>query len=131
MYLQAKTDLLNGNLDWVADDIRAVLVDAADYTPNLTADTHLDDVPAGARVATSGAMTGKTAAAGVADAADVTFAAVSGDQAEGVLLYKHTGSEATSTLILWLDTGVTGLPVTPDGDDITVRWDAAGIISLA
>lgn len=130
MFTRAKTALLSGDLDWDADDIRAVLIDSGAWTPNLSTDEYLSDVPGGARIATSGAITGKTVSAGVADAADVTFTSVSGVQSEGVLIYKHTGVESTSTLIAYFDTGVTGLPVTPDGDDITVRFDAAGIISL-
>jgi len=31
--------------------------------------------------------------------------------------------ESTSRLIAWIDTG-TNLPVTPNGGDITVQWDA-------
>ena len=80
------------------------------------------DVPAGARVATSGAMT-CTSSAGVADASDVTLSSVSGDQSEALVIYKHTGVESTSTLIAYMDTVSAGLPVTPNGGDITIVWD--------
>jgi hypothetical protein len=39
-------------------------------------------------------------------------------------------TESTSALICFLDTGVTGLPVTPNGGDITITWNASGIFAL-
>lgn len=120
LYTAGKQALLTGGIAWGTDDIRAILIDAADYTVNLSTHDNLDDIPAAARVATV-ALTGETASGGVADAADTTFTAVSGDVSEAVVLYKHTGTEATSTLIAYIDTA-TGLPVTPNGGDITVTW---------
>jgi len=114
------------NIDLENEDIRVILVDAADYTFSQAHD-FLDDVPAGARLAATSAMTGKTVTNGVYDADDVTFAAVVGDIAEALIIYRHTGVEATSRLITYLDTGFTGLPVTPNGGDIVIQWDAAGI----
>jgi hypothetical protein len=58
----------------------------------------------------------------VADAADITFTTVTGDQSEALVIYKDTGVEATSQLIAYIDTA-TGLPVTPGGGNITVTWD--------
>lgn len=56
------------------------------------------------------------------DAADVVITAVSGSEAEAVILYKHTGVEGTSRLISYMDLAI-GLPVTPNGNDITLQWD--------
>lgn len=122
LYDKGREAFLLGDIDWAADNIKAVLVDAADYTRNLTTDQFLSDIPSGARVATSGNLTGKTSTAGVADADDVTFTTVTGDPSEYVVLYKDTGSAATSPLIACIDTA-TGLPVTPGGGNITVTWD--------
>jgi len=109
-------------VNWTADTIKVVLVDAADYTVSLTTHDFLDDVPALARVGTAVALTSPTATAGVLDAADATLTAVTGDVSEYVLIYKDTGVEATSRLIALIDTA-TGLPVTPNGGSITVQWD--------
>ena len=68
-------------------------------------------------------MTTKTATAGVADADDVTFSAVSGDPSEALVIYKHNATESLATLIAYIDSA-TGLPVTPNGGDITVTWDS-------
>ncbi len=108
-------------VDLDADDIRAILTDAALYTPNLTTDDFLDDVPAGARVATA-ALTGEVVTGRVFDADDTTFPNVSGAQFEYVVIYKHTGVEATSRLIALIDTA-TGLAMTPSGSDIIAQWD--------
>ncbi len=125
VYDKAREAFLGADIDWLADNIKAVLVDAADYTINLATHQYLSDIPSGARVATSGNLASKTATAGVADAADVTFSAVTGDPSELIVLYKDTGSAATSPLIAAIDTvaGPTALSVTPNGGDITVAWD--------
>lgn len=123
LYASAKKSFLDGDLDLLTDDIRCILIDAADYTVNLATHDFLDDVPAGARVAVSGALTSKDTTAGVFDAADVTLSTVTGDQSEAIIIYKHTGTDSTSDLIAYIDSG-TGLPVTPNGGDITIRWDS-------
>lgn len=122
LYDKGREGFLDGSIDWDTNDIRVILIDAADYTVNLSTHDNLDDIPAGARVATSGALTTKTVTAGVADADNVTFVAVTGDVSEAIVIYKHTGTESTSRLVAYIDTA-TGLPVTPNGGDITVAWD--------
>ena len=122
LYDKGRQKFLEGAVAWLTDDIRCALVDLADYTPDLAADEFLSDIPGAAIVATSGALTGKTSADGVADADDVTFPTVSGDQSEALVLYKWTGNAATSPLIARIDTA-TGLPVTPSGGNINVVWD--------
>lgn len=122
LYDKGREGFLDGSIDWDTNDIRVILIDVADYTVNLATHTFLNEVPAISRVATSGALTSKTVAAGVADAADVVLASVTGDPSEAIVIYQHTGVEATSRLIAYIDTA-TGLPVTPNGGDITIQWD--------
>jgi hypothetical protein len=122
LYKKGKQKFLDADIDWSADNIKIVLVDAADYTVDITNHEFLSDVAAGARVATSGNLASKTSTAGTADAADVTLTAVTGDPSEALIIYKDTGVAATSPLIAYIDTA-TGLPVTPNGGDITVTWD--------
>lgn len=126
-YPNGKEHLLAGDIDWDADTIKVVLVDTADYTYN-SADDALDDIAAGGRVATA-TLASKTNADGLIDAADVTFSAVSGDQSEALVIYKDSGVESTSYLLLYFDS-VTGLPVTPNGGDIIIQWNASGIAQL-
>jgi hypothetical protein len=121
LYDAGRNAFLLGDIDWVADTIKVTLVDAADYTVNLSTHDFIDDVPSAARVATA-TLAGKSATAGVADANDVTFTAVSGDISEALVIWKDTGTESTSPLIAYIDTA-TGLAVTPNGGDINVTWD--------
>ena len=122
LYDKGREGFLDGSIDWDTNDTRIILIDEADDTIDLAVDDNLDDRAAASRVATSGAMASKTATNGVADAADVTWTAVTGDPSESIDGYKHTGTESTARLIFNIDTA-TGLPVTPNGGDITAQWD--------
>ena len=72
----------------------------------------------------------KTFTNGVFDAADVLFTAVTGAQVVALVIYIDTGNAATSPLVAFIDTGVTNLPVTPNGGDIAITWNASGIFAL-
>lgn len=121
LYDAGRQGFLDGSIDWDTNTIMLVLTDHGGDTPNVTTDDNLDDISAGT-VATSSALTSPTTTAGVADAADVTLTAVTGNSVESINLYKSTGTPSTSRLIAYIDTA-TGLPVTPNGGDITVAWD--------
>jgi hypothetical protein len=121
LYTKAKQGLLDGSIDLDTDTIKAVFVDGADYTPNLSTHQFLSDIPSAARVAISGVLQNKSVTDGVFDADDITVSTVSGDQFEYLVLFKDTGVEGTSRLILLIDTA-TGLPCTPNGSDITIQW---------
>jgi hypothetical protein len=70
-------------------------------------------------------------AAGVFDGDNLTYTAVSGNSVEALVIYrKNSGANTTWRLVAFIDTGVTGLPVTPNGGDITVTWNASGIFLL-
>lgn len=124
LYDHGRENFLNGNIDWTNDDIKMTLVDSADYTRDLVNDDFYDDITGAGRVATSAVFTTKTTTAGVADADDVTFSTVSGDVSEYLVIWMDDGvAETSSPLIACIDTA-TGLPVTPNGGDITVTWDS-------
>ena len=118
-----RESFLDGNLDWSGTLIKAVLVDHGVDTPVPATDQDLADITAGARIATSAGFSSKTSTDGVADAADLTYSTVSGASVESIVIYFDSTVEATSTLIAFIDTA-TGLPVTPNGGDITVTWDS-------
>lgn len=123
LYDRGRQGFLAADIDWDANDIRLILIDEADDTIDLAVDEYLADRAVAARVATSSSFGSKTTTAGVADAADVTLSSVTGDVSESVDIYQHTGTESTSLLIANIDTA-TGLPVTPNGGNITVQWDS-------
>ena len=122
LYDPGRESFLKGEIAWQTDNIKAVLVKtAAGYTFSA-AHQFLSSILVGERIATSANLGTKTTTSGVADAANVTFTAVTGDACGAVVLYKDTTDAATSNLIAYIDTA-TGLPVTPNGGDITVQLD--------
>lgn len=74
----------------------------------------------------------KTYTNGTFSGANVTFSAVAGTVSyEALVLYvKNAGANTTWPLVAFIDTGVTGLPVTSNGGDISVTWSGSGIFSL-
>ncbi len=122
LYDKGREGFLDGSINWASDTIKTVLIDSGTYTVNLATHNFLNEVAAGSRIGTPQTLGSKTVTAGVADAADATFPTVTGATAEAILIYKDTGVETTSRIIAYIDTG-TGLPVTPNGGDITVQWD--------
>lgn len=120
-------------IDLDTDTIKAMFVDHADDTPAVTDEDIADIVSAGRvpAIASAPALGTKTigsVAVGVFDAADTVFTALTGDQSESLILFKDTGVEGTSALVCRWDTA-TGLPLTPNGADVTVVWAAGGIIT--
>jgi len=124
LYDKAREDFLGGSLDWLNNDVRAALIDTGNYTfsaAHLAFDT--TTVPTAARIATMAAgLTSKTATAGVANAANVTFSAVTGASIEAIIIYKFTGTPANDRLIAYIDSATSGLPITPNGGDLTIAW---------
>lgn len=137
LYKLYKQVLLGAGLSLSSGTVKATLVDAGNYTVNLTTDQYMnkDTIPLVARVGSNVTLSGKTVALGVFDANDVTFTAVSGASVEAIVLWVDGGGGGTSqsgttdSLVVYIDTG-TNLPVTPNGGDIVVAWNASGIFSL-
>jgi hypothetical protein len=125
LFDKAREAYLTAALNFSSNDVRAILVDTGAYTFSA-AHQYLTSVAGGARIAVSAALSSKTVTSGVADAADVTFTAVSGASIEAIILYRHTGTDSTSELIAYWD----GLSITPNGGDITVKWNASGMFKL-
>jgi len=133
LYNTFKEGLLDKIFDLNTDTIKASLIDLADYTYSAAHDEYSGgarDVPL-ASIATngeSGALGSPTITSGTFDTADFTWTAVSGDQSEAVILWDDT--LANDRLIAFYDTGITGMPVTPNGGDINVTVNASGWFSL-
>lgn len=106
--------------DWASADWRVVLIDLGQYTFSQSHE-FLSDIPGGARIAVSGAMTGKTLTAGIFDADDVTIVGVAGLSIEALAIYQHTGTAGTSRLGMYIDSG-TGITFTPNGGDVEIQW---------
>lgn len=129
LFTPAREGFLAGEIDWDTAVIKIALVRAYTF-----AGTHkfVSDVTTAGGIlhVTSAALTAKTVTGGAADAADVTFTAVTANASgHGVLVFQSSavagGADVAATaqrVIAWFDTG-TNLPVTPNGGDVTVAWD--------
>ena len=111
-----------------ATGVFVALVDTGTYTYSAAHQFYSD---LSGIVGTDQEITTKTQTNGTFDGDDVTFTSVSGATVEALVLYrKNGGANTTWPLIAYIDTGVTGLPVTPNGGNIDVTWNASGIFTL-
>ncbi len=108
--------------------VKAVLVDTGTYTYSSSHEFLSDLSGTGGTAQTIGS---KTYTNGVFDGADVTFTAVAGTVTyEAIVIYIDTGVAGTSRLVYYYDTSGGGLPVTSNGGDIAITWNASGIFAL-
>lgn len=138
-----KTALINAstnvslNINTTTNGPYVSLIDSAAYTYSAAHDFY-NDISAGVigggtppvgRIANP---TGGVVAAGVFDGDNVTFTAVTTPTSiEALIIYRNnSGANTTWRLVLFENSGVTGLPVTPNGGDITVSWNASGILLI-
>lgn len=120
-YRKGAQKILNGDIDFDTDTIKVALVKNT-YAENLTTDEFYTAISSHV-LDTDITLTGVTITNGVFDANDVTWESVAaGDTTEGVVIYKDTGSAATSPLLAYIDT-ITGFPLTTNGGNVTVQWD--------
>jgi activator of HSP90 ATPase len=104
------------------------LVDAGTYSYSSGHDFYND---LSGVVGTDQRIATPTVSAGVFDGDNVTFTAVSGASVEALVIYrKNSGANTTWRLVAYIDTSVTNLPVTPNGGDISITWNASGIFAL-
>jgi len=129
IYPKYKEALLDAsaNIDINDGTVKVALIDTGVYPYNSAHEFYSS---VSGVVGTPQTINNTTVANGLFDGDNVTFTSVSGNSVEALLIYIDTGSAATSRLVTWLDTGVTGLPVTPNGGDITITWNASGIFQL-
>lgn len=129
LFNPGREGFLDGSIDWDTAVIKCALVRG--YTYDGTHKFVSDVTGAGGTlVATSAALSSKTVVDGVADAADVVFSSVAaGAAVPAIVIFQSSavggGADVAATaqrLIAYIDTA-TGLPVTPNGQNITVAWD--------
>lgn len=124
-------------IDWASDTIKVLLTTSA-YTPDQDTHTYLSDVTneiTGTGYTAGGqALSGKSVAYDSATnetrliAAATTWSAAT-ITARRAVVYKDTGSAATSPLIGWVDFGV---DQSITGADLALTWDATnGVVKVA
>ena len=127
VYPKYKQALLDGdtNID-INDGTVKVALSTAAYN---SAHDFYNDVSA-STVGTPQTIANTTVTDGLFDGDNVTYTAVAGGSTvTALIIYIDTGSAATSRLVAFIDT-VTGFPLTTNGGDVTVSWNASGIFQL-
>lgn len=128
LFDKGRNAFLQGSINWVADNIKQQYVTLINtptgYTFNASLDEFFASVPTLARVNTSASLNTKTATSGIADAADQISSGASGPTIGAIVIYKvtATANATDQPLIAYIDTA-TGMPVGPNGGDITTQWD--------
>ena len=133
------TDWLNGMLgnpthsvvDLDTDNIDASLLDQTDAGTITASFVDYDEVDAATVVATTNVTVSSITGGVVTLSGAITFSTVTGDAADYLTVWKNSGSPATSPLIITWDSASTGLPVTPNGGDITATWGTNVLVTLA
>jgi hypothetical protein len=121
LYDNGREGFLDGSINWSSGDIRVCLV-LSTYTFSaahefMSSITSYDN-------GRSAALGSKTVTDGVADAADTTVTATAASASKALVIFQHTGSDATARLIAYIDTPTAGLPFTPSaGQTVNIAWD--------
>jgi hypothetical protein len=121
LYSKAKEAFLNGSINMVANTVTIALVDTGVYT--YSASHQYRNEVSNSAIISSTSLSNKTVTNGVFDADDATFTSVTGANCEALLIFQDTGVQSTSRLIAYIDSA-TGLPILPNGGDITVVFSS-------
>ena len=140
-----KADLLRGLIDLAAgspDDIRVLALQAAsdedkddDDVAAVLARGGTTEMPtsngyARQNLANEDVSTDDVNDRGEFDADDVVFSSVSqaaSEQIVAIVVFKFVTNDAGSLPMIFID-AATGMPLTPNGSDITITWNAEGIL---
>jgi hypothetical protein len=131
LYNYGRNEFALGNIDWVTDDVGVALLSST-YTFSQSHQDMADVTGIVAQTPTPPAVNDTIAnkstpdTDGACDGDDYVLGSVSGSQITQMVLYLNTGTPANDTLIAFYDSGdVTGLPLTPNGGDVTIAWQAS------
>jgi len=120
LYDPGREGILDDTIAMNAGDIRVMFVKST-YTFSA-AHKFISDLGA-VDNGRSAALASKTYTSGVFDAADSSLTATAAVACNALVIFLHTGADATARLIAYIDTG-TGLPMTPGaGQNIPITWD--------
>jgi len=148
-YNRAKKEIMDGTIDLLTDVIKVMLVTSVyvanpdhDFVDMAGASDPIDAELTGTGYQAGFAGTGRktlsnktvtesdgTNKAFLDNTVDLTWSAINAGVAAAFIVYKHLTSDAASVLIAYVDTG--GFPITTNGGDLTVQFNAAGILELA
>lgn len=146
-YNNFKEQLLNGNIDFANNTLRVALLDnGTSYTPDPDNEVFVDDVLDGGVTAQEFTGSGysrqtlggvsvsqdNTDDEGVVDANDTTFSSIDGATIQSALIYKQVGGDDTTPgddVLIGHYTS-SDFPLTANGGDVTLQWNAEGIVNV-
>jgi len=148
VYNRAKKEILDGTINLSTDVIKVMLVtssyvadDAHDFVDEAGANDPIDHELSGTGYAAGFAGSGRKTLGTKAfseddtnnrgefdDTSDITWTAIDAGTAAAAIVYKHLTNDAASVLIAYIDTG--GFPIVTNGGDLTIQWNAEGILQL-
>lgn len=122
LYSSIKEDFLNGTIDLLSVNLRVALVKNS-YSVDLNNHQYLSDIGSSNIAASSNVLQGISITGGVLDAENETVDNYGTSGFDYLVIYESTGTDSTSRLIAYIDTGE-GLPVagTDDPISITISW---------
>lgn len=134
-YLKKK--IANGEVQLVAHDIRVILISSS-FNGNANHE-FVGNVPVLGELSGTGYVRKSLANKVINvdtpnnraefDADDVTWTGINAGTAVGALLIRHVTNDADSPIIGFTDQG--GFPITTNGGDVTIQWNAEGILQIA
>jgi hypothetical protein len=121
LYDVTRQSFLTGALNWTGGSTFGVLlVDTTQYTLNSNTNQYVSDIPSAAIIARQN-LTNPTAIVGAASADALTIDNITGDVG-AIVIYENTGTDTTSQLIAYIDTG-NNLPSTYSAENVSLVWD--------
>ncbi|QSG06388.1 hypothetical protein [Halapricum desulfuricans] len=141
IYNNFKKLLFDGSIDLANDTIEVALIDdSISYTPDIDGEVYVADVLDGI-VASECSGTGYTRQTvnmttsldladdeAVADADDLTYSGADFGTIQNMLVFKSVTDDTDSPLIAHVTS--TDFPLTTNGGDVTIQWDAEGVLNL-
>lgn len=137
-YNRGKKEVMDNTIALLTDTIHVILLKST-YTPNADHDFISSLTPATNELSGTGyarkALASKAITESDAldksifDAADVVYTSMNAGTAAYIVIAKSTGTDSTSVLIALID--MTASTIISNGGDVTLQWDANGILQLS
>ncbi len=148
VYNRAKAEIMDGTIDLLSDVLKIMLVTSSyvadadnDFVDEAGANDPIDHELTGTGYVAGFAGSGRKTLSGKVvseddandraefdDTADITWTGIDAGTAAAAILYKHITADTASVLIAYIDTG--GFPVVTNGGDLTIQWNAEGILQF-
>ena len=142
VYNKGLQGILNGDFDLLTSNIRVALVTSS-YTANKDDDFYddggandvIDHELSGTGYTAKGELLGTKAVTmddandrAEFDAANSVWSGINAGTAAAAVVYYDSGVATTSHLIAYIDQG--GFPIVTNGGDLTINWNAEGILQI-